>query len=97
MARFRLTVLAERALSAIGAYTRVNWGVDQAVRYLSELDATFARLAEMPSLGRGRSDLRPRLLDFPCNRHLVFFRRDPGGDVEILRILHQAQDHERHL
>lgn len=32
-----------------------------------------------------------------CNRHVIFFRRDGQGNVEILRILHQRMDIPRHV
>ncbi|WP_207099867.1 type II toxin-antitoxin system RelE/ParE family toxin [Paracoccus shandongensis] len=69
----------------------------QAERYLTQLDQTFHILAETPTLGRDCGDLKPGLLSIPCNRHVIFFRRDPAGTVEILRILHQRMDFPRHL
>ena len=97
MGAFRLTLLAELDLDGIGAYTLDKWGMDQAVVYLTRLDSTFAALAEVAALGKDRSDLRPNLLACPCNRHMIFFRRDHRGDVEILRILHDNMDFQRHL
>jgi len=97
MGTFRLTLLAELDLDGIGAYTLDKWGMDQAVVYLTRLDSTFAALAEVAALGKDRSDLRPNLLACPCNRHMIFFRRDHRGDVEILRILHDSMDFQRHL
>ena len=97
MGSFRLTLLAEMDLDGIGAYTLGMWGMDQAVSYLTKLDTTFAALAQVAALGKDRSDLRPNLLACPCNRHVIFFRRDGQGDVEILRILHDSMDFQRHL
>ncbi len=97
MARFRLTVQAGADFDAIGVYTQEMWGDDQAVRYLSKLDETFSALARIPDLGKDRDDLRPNLLSCACNRHVIFFRRDDQGNVDILRILHEHMDFERHL
>ena len=97
MSRFRLTVQAEDDLDGIGAYTLVRWGEDQAIRYLTKLDETFTALARTSSLGKDRDDLRPGLISCPCNRHMIFFRRGVQGDVEILRILHERMDFERHF
>lgn len=97
MAAFRLTVQAEEDFDGIGAYTWGMWGENQAVLYLTKLDETFAALAQSPAVGKDRSDLRPGLISCPCNRHVIFFRRDAQGDVEILRILHERMDFERHL
>ncbi|MGV8853751.1 MAG: type II toxin-antitoxin system RelE/ParE family toxin [Devosia sp.] len=97
MGTFRLTPLAKMDLDGIGAYTVQMWGMDQAVSYLTKLDATFAALAQVAALGKDRSDLRPNLLSCPCNRHVIFFRRDEQDDVDILRILHDSMDFQRHV
>lgn len=97
MATFRLTAQAEADFDEIGAYTLEMWGEDQAVRYLIKLDETFAALARTPALGKHRDDLRLGLISCRCDRHVIFFRRDKQGDVEILRILHGRMDFERHL
>jgi toxin ParE1/3/4 len=97
MAQFRLTMQAEEDFDGIGAYTVETRGLDQATKYLTKLDQTFAALAHRPALGKDRSDLRANLLSCPCNKHVVFFRRDAEGNVEILRILHERMDFARHL
>ncbi|PTE13207.1 type II toxin-antitoxin system RelE/ParE family toxin [Pseudogemmobacter blasticus] len=97
MGQFRLTLQAEGDLDRIGAYTLEKWGMDQAIRYLTELDQTFAALAQTTALGKDRTDLRPGLISCSCNRHMIFFRRSGQGDVEILRILHERMDFDRHL
>ena len=97
MGQFRLTDQAEMDLDGIGEYSLERWGEDQAVFYLTKLDETFTALAQTPSLGSVRSDLRPGLLSCPCSRHVIFFRRDDQRNVEILRILHERMDFERHL
>ncbi len=97
MAAFRLTLLAEADFDGIGRYTQELWGTDQAVGYLTRVDQTFAALAASPALGKDRGDLRPGLMSCPCNRHVIFFRRDDQGNVDILRILHERMDFQRHL
>jgi len=97
MQQYRLTVLAEADLDGIGEYSLERWGENQAVVYLTKLDETFSTLAHPPSIGRDRCDLRPGLLSCPCQRHVIFFRRDEGGNVEILRILHERMDFKRHV
>ncbi|WP_068081859.1 type II toxin-antitoxin system RelE/ParE family toxin [Polycladidibacter stylochi] len=97
MATFRLTEFAKQDFDNIGAYTLDMWGYDHALRYLTKLDETFAALAKTPALGKDRDDLRPNLLSCPCNKHVIFFRRDDRNNVEILRILHESMDFARHL
>ncbi|WP_199498783.1 MULTISPECIES: type II toxin-antitoxin system RelE/ParE family toxin [Mesorhizobium] len=50
-ARFRLTVLAEADFDEAGGYTLETWGDEQADRYLTQFNETFAMLANTPSLG----------------------------------------------
>ncbi len=97
MSSYKLIDLAEADLDGIGSYTLVNWGLAKAESYLTEMDACFGRLANDPYLGYDRSEIRPNLLSYPCNRHMIFFKRYESGDVIILRILGQAMDFERHL
>jgi toxin ParE1/3/4 len=80
----------------IGAYTRDRWGPAQAVRYLTDLDACFSRVARDADLGRPYPP-RPRYRRIRQGKHVVFFLREPTGDVLIVRILHQRMLPERHL
>ena len=46
---------------------------------------------------KGRSGtVRPDLMKCPCGSHVIWYR-DTGDRLEIIRILHSAQDTERHL
>lgn len=80
----------------IGRYTQRRWGAQLRTDYLRAMASLFARLAGGETRGRERSDLRAGLWSQPQGSHIAFFRRTANG-VEIIRILHQAQDHDRHL
>lgn len=97
MTAYRLTNQAQEDFEKIGLYTLNYWGENQAILYLTKLDEVFSALATAPVLGKDRNDLRPGLLSCPCNQHVIFFRRDAQGNVDILRILHRRMDFERHL
>lgn len=96
MGQYRLTLQAEIDFDGIGEYSLDRWGYPQAEKYLSELDAMFVRLAES-GLGRDAGDIIPNLLAYPCNEHMIFFKRDDLGNVQILRVLGQSMDFKRHL
>jgi toxin ParE1/3/4 len=83
-------------LREIGRYTRRRWGLEQRNRYLAELDACFQHLAETPSLGRPYAPVPP-YWRVTQGAHVVFFRREDGGDVVIVRVLHARMLPERHL
>lgn len=92
-----LAPLAREDVKEIGRFTQKTWGVPQRDSHLGGLAATFARLRTGEITGRARPDIRDGLLCYPCNWHMIFFRHSGQGDVEILRILHERMDFERHL
>jgi len=47
--------------------------------------------------GRSRNEIKADLLCYPCNKHMIFFRRTATGDVQILRVLHERMDFGQHL
>ncbi len=92
---YRLSPLAEVDLEGIWLYTLANWSLEQADTYHQELIAAFEALA----LGRRRgrvTTVRTGYLKHPCGAHVIYFRNH-GDRIEIVRILHNKQDVERHL
>ena len=96
MSAFKLTVAAEADLKDIGRYTLQRWGHGQRNKYLSELDKAFRELARNPELGKKRDEIRNGYLSLLKNKHVIFYRRQKR-EVEIVRILHQSMEIERHL
>ena len=88
MARFRFSLHAETDLHNIGRYTLRTWGEAQTHRYLGKLEDCCQRLANNPALGRSCDEIRPGLRRMEQGRHVVFYRKEPGG-ILISRILHQ--------
>jgi len=82
-------------LDGIWDYSAENWGPAQADRYIDELRDTCRALASGQKRGRDVS-ARPGYWKYPCGAHVIYFR-DPGETLEIIRILHGAQDVERNL
>jgi toxin ParE1/3/4 len=95
LAQFRLSRLAEADLMEIGAYTLRRWGEDQTLRYIDGLEACCQRLADNPASGRPCDHVRPGLRRVEHGRHVVFFRREPGG-ILVSRILHERMLPEMH-
>ena len=79
----------------IAIYTLRTWGEDQTARYLDDLEARCRKLADNPSSGRPCDHIRPGLRRMEQGKHVVFFRREPGG-ILISRILHERMLPERH-
>ncbi len=95
MGVFRLSRLAEADLLSIGAYTLLTWCETQTIRYLNELEACCQQLADNPASGRSCDDIRPGLNRKEQGKHVIFFRREPGG-IRMSRIMHERMLPERH-
>src|SRR6266852_237051 len=96
MARFELTLSADRDLTEIYAYSFRQFGERQADAYLQSLQDCFTLLAEMPNMGRSVDHLRVGYRRFEHKSHSVFYTSIDDG-VRIIRVLHQRMDSERYL
>lgn len=88
MAVFHFSRRAEADLLEIGAYTLENWGADQTIRYIDQLETCCRRLADNPGLGRSCDEIRPDLRRMEHGKHVIFYRQYQGG-ILVSRILHQ--------
>ena len=97
MPELTIAPLARDDLMEIGRYTQETWGVQQRDAYLGALADVFGKIKTGFIASRKRAEIRENLLCYPCNKHIIFFRRDDQSNVEILRILHERMDFARHL
>jgi toxin ParE1/3/4 len=88
MRSIQLTARAERDIDQIADYTMQRWGESQTDRYLTQLEDTFAMLAENPGAGRPAAHISPGLRRFEVGKHVIFFQKVTPG-IRILRVLHQ--------
>jgi len=91
VADYRLTPRALSDLDAIADYSLERWGREQTERYLHGLTERMALLAEMPSLGRDRSDVAAGYRSFPEGRHPVFYIEIEAG-IAVLGMPHATMD-----
>jgi toxin ParE1/3/4 len=96
MATYRLRSLARKDLEFIWDYTLQQWGINQAERYFAALFDCFEDLTRNPNIGKPRDDVLPGTRSFPQGRHVIFYELDHAG-IEILGIVHQSADIERHF
>lgn len=94
--RYRIRALAQADLESIWLYTFEQWGITQADSYLEALIQRFEWLAENPSLGKRRDDVKQGYFCFPEGRYLVFYIL-VNDQVEIIGIPHQSMDVVEHL
>ncbi|WP_339857388.1 type II toxin-antitoxin system RelE/ParE family toxin [uncultured Nisaea sp.] len=83
----RLAPKARTDLIAIWRFSARLWGVSRADRYVDELSAAFALLAQLPFAGSACDDIRTGYRRHPVQRHMIYYRRTKTG-IEVMRILH---------
>jgi toxin ParE1/3/4 len=87
---------AREDLIAIHRYGAQAWGSVRSDDYLQNLKEQFSLLTQSPQLGTERNDVLPGMRSLPVSSHVVFYRlRDDC--IEVVRVLHSRQDHQRHL
>ena len=88
--------LAETDLLDIWLYTAEEWSLVQADTYVAQIGKSIDRLLEHPELGKDRSDLRKGYRSLLINHHIVFYRLI-GEEIEVVKVLHETVDIDRHL
>lgn len=89
--KYRIRALAQSDLESIWLYTCDEWSVAQADAYLEALIQRFEWLAENPTLGKPRDDIKSGYFCFPEGMHLIFYIVKDNY-VEIIGIPHQRMD-----
>ena len=89
---YKLSVKAEEDILNIFLEGVRLFGSHQAEKYHSDLERTFAFLAQTPSAARLREELSPPVRIHPFGAHLVVYLTEDSGDVLILRVRHGHED-----
>jgi len=86
------STLARRDFIGAAEWSQAQWGARQTRRYLSGIEAQIQRIVENPMLGADAELPRPGLRKITAGRHTIFYMAD-DREVQIVRIMHQQQDH----
>lgn len=113
MARFRLARPAQIDLANILAASADRWSPEAAQRYAAVLAAAMRQVADDPEspLTTKRTDLRSGIHSFHVRYarrspgtakvrrpvHVLYYRVAREGVIEIVRVLHERMDPNRHL
>lgn len=95
--RYLLSPAAQADLEQIWDYTYGHWDVDQAEHYVRELQRAINRIAANPLIGRACDEIRPGYRKMAAGSHVLFYRVTADEIVDVVRILHQRMDVNRHL
>lgn len=88
---YELSLAADSDIEKIFDYTEHDFGFDQAVKYISELDNVFTDLVNSPGLGRKRDEIKFGLRSIVQESHVLFYRVLEDR-IRIIRILHVSRD-----
>ena len=88
---YELSQEADNDLDEIFDYTAEQFGIDQAIKYLSGFEDVFQSLCNNPKLGRNRNEIRKGLRSISHISHTVFYRIFDDR-LRIVRILHGSRD-----
>jgi toxin ParE1/3/4 len=91
-----LSPRAQADLSEIWDYSAARWGESQAEAHIRQIQAAIETIAADPRRGRSCADIRPGYSKFAVGSHVLFYRQGEAG-VDVVRILHQRMDFDRHL
>ncbi len=103
MARIIRSPRAKRDIVEVLQHTKERWGIGQAPEYADLIQEALGAIAADPQRGKQRDDVRPGLRALHISqrgrpaRHVLFYRTNATGTVEIVRFLHDAMDFVQHL
>lgn len=93
---YELSSEADSDLEEIFDYTHQEFGFNQAVKYLTDLDAVFNSLIYSPQMGRLRREIRSELYSITEQEHVIFYRILTNR-IRIVRVLHGSKDLPRNF
>ncbi len=97
MRRVILSPKAKVDLSQAWDYTYAEWGAEQAEKYTRELWAAIEERSCDLTKSVDISDVRKGYGKVRSGSHVIFFKVTKGGILDVVRILHQKMDFDRHL
>lgn len=96
MSRYVLSPRAASDLNDIWDHTQAHWGDAQAERYIRDIQRVIEGAAADPRRGLPCDHIRTGYFKLSAGSHVIFYRLI-GGELDVIRILHQRMDFDRHL
>lgn len=88
---YELSIEADQDISDIYDYTLLEFGDDQAIAYLADLEPILLKLVKFPELGRERTAIRAGLRSSAYQNHVIFYRI-LETHIRVVRVLHGSRD-----
>lgn len=96
MSEVILSPRAKLDLGNIWDYTLSQWGVEHAEKYVRELWSSMEHAANNPIKSIDIGDVRREYKKSKSGSHVIFFKVT-GTGIDVVRILHQKMDFDRHF
>ncbi len=96
MADYNLSEAAMIDLANIYENGISNFGLEQARRYLTDLEDQFQMLSKHRKMGRDSSEIAPFLRRFSYEAHTIFYM-PTDSEIFIVRVLNQSMDYDDHF
>lgn len=90
--KYRLRATAKRDLATIASFGSAQFGDEVAAKYLEGLFRTFSLIGDNPEIARVRREMRRPIRIHPYRRHVIVYRIDDRGFVDILRVRHAREN-----
>lgn len=97
MSRYALSPAAREDLEQIWDYTYERWGDEQAEEYVREIQRAIERVLDNPMIGRACDEVRSGYRKHAVGSHTLYYRIASVDVIDVVRILHQRMDFDRHL
>lgn len=91
MLTLSVTPKADSDLIGIWVYTCEEWGIDQADKYLDQLEAGMMQLINHPALGTNYAHVFPGYRRLQIEHHAVFYQV-LEFEILVVRVLHEDMD-----
>jgi toxin ParE1/3/4 len=96
MAKYILSPEAQKSLSNIRAYSIKKFGTKRTKTYLLSIRKQMQALAENPSLGIIREDLKVGYHSSFVGSHTIYYRVK-STHIDIIDVLHQVMEPSKHI
>ncbi len=96
MAKYILSPEAQNSLSNIKVYSNKNFGSQRTKTYLQNIRNRMQALAENPSRGIIRDDLKVGYHSDFMGSHTIYYRVQPTH-IDIIDVLHQSMEPSKHI
>jgi toxin ParE1/3/4 len=97
VSRYVLSPAAQLDLEQIWDYTCDRWGDGQAEKYVREIERAIQRVVQNPMIGRACDEVRAGYRRYAVGSHTLYYRLAGADCIDVVRILHERMDVDRHL